>query len=345
MKVLHSGNIASIGYNLCKGLRTKGVEADLVYQRSSGIVEGTTEKWIKVYTQPPFKFKSFQKLKNRLENLTLPGIDLSQYDLFQLNYLKTKLNYGIALQHKLKNWKKPIVVYLLGSKTSAIKSGRQGMINKIITSRAKLILSGSPRQFPFIQHYPNKKVLLPIPIDTNKFRAIKTETYEDRILCWVKPEKQKGIDIIFKTAKLMPNLQFDLPSPKISTEAEYFNKIKPKNVVFLPEIPHEQAPDLINKYPLIIGQFLLGGYGMSELEAMACAKPVIAYINVKYEDHYDKPCPILSSRDPPEIRELIQANIGNKQLGNSSRKWVKNIHSVERVTGKLVEIYKSVIEK
>ncbi|MCK5560023.1 MAG: glycosyltransferase family 4 protein [Thermoplasmata archaeon] len=362
MKVLISGNIASVGYNLSKGLLAKGIDADLIYQRSSiGIEEGTREDWIKIYYPPlywsaessqiginiekdrakKYVMNIIPKFKNRIQYLTLPGINLAQYDLFHLNYLGNKLNIGIALRHKLKDWKKPIIVYLLGSKTPRIKTGIQGLRNYFITHRAKLILCGTPRRLKYVQHFPHKKEVLPIPIDTNKFRSILTESYNNRILCWVKLEKIKGIDIIFKAAELLPKYRFDIPN--VGVDAEYYKKIKPKNVVFISKMPHKQVPDLINKYPLILGQFHIGGYGASEVEAMACGKPVIAYLDFKYEDYYNEPCPLLSSKDPEEIVELIHAHIGDKNLGKLNRKWAVKYHSIENVTSKLIRIYERVL--
>jgi hypothetical protein len=119
MKVLISGNIASVGYYLCKGLRAQEIEADLVYQRTSGIQEGTKEDWIIKYQHPLFEsgkpileenkteydrvkkkvMTIIPKVKNRIQYLKLPGIDLEKYDLFHLNYLGERLNVGIALRH------------------------------------------------------------------------------------------------------------------------------------------------------------------------------------------------------------------------------------------------------
>ena len=72
----------------------------------------------------------------------------------------------------------------------------------------------------------------------------------------------------------------------------------------------------INKYPIVIGQFHVGVFGLSELEAMSCGKPVIAYWRKKYNNFYKEPCPILSSKNINKIIYFIKKNIDNKKLGN-----------------------------
>lgn len=181
---------------------------------------------------------------------------------------------------------------------------------------------------------------LPRPIDTEIYKPIKNLEYDDRILCWVSMYKQKGVDTIFEVADRLPNYKFDIPF--VGDEKDYYRKLKPHNITFLP--PPEDIPNLIGKYPIVLGQFLQGVIGGSELEAMACGKPVIAYWNRKYDQFYDDPCPIISSREVSEISDLIKTFKGNKEIGETSSDWVIKYHSTPKIVDRLLSIYKSVLQ-
>lgn len=186
------------------------------------------------------------------------------------------------------------------------------------------------------------KIFLEHPIKTDEYRPIDTKEYKDRILIWAKLERIKGIDTVFHVAKLLSEYKFDVIFS--GDDRAYYKSIKPPNVRLLPRIPPSERPEFINRYPLIVGQFLMGAFGHSELEVMSCGKPVIAYWNREYDSFYDTPCPILSSKETKEIAELIRTNVGNNNIGRSNRQWIINTHSAEKVTAKLERIYECVVE-
>jgi glycosyltransferase involved in cell wall biosynthesis len=193
-----------------------------------------------------------------------------------------------------------------------------------------------------MDRFGQTKIYLPHPVDTDDYRPIETEVYEKRILCWTKLDMSKGIDIIFKVAERLFEYQFDIPY--VGSNKEYYKTIKPENVHLIPPQTSKEIPKLISKYPLVLGQFLLGLMGLSELEAMSCGKPLIAYWDRQYDSFYEEPCPIISSGNVRDIVNSIELNLGNKNLGMLSREWTIRNHSTPEVIDKLIKIYNEVLK-
>ncbi len=106
----------------------------------------------------------------------------------------------------------------------------------------------------------------------------------------------------------------------------------------IPTVPYASMPELLSRYDILIGQFKLGIVSMSELEAMACGKPVVAWYN--YPEVYDEPPPVFSTSDVHQGAELLArlADDGamRREAGQKGRTWVEEHHDFVRVA-KLVE--------
>jgi glycosyltransferase involved in cell wall biosynthesis len=151
----------------------------------------------------------------------------------------------------------------------------------------------------------------------------------------------KGTDIAMRALSLFHDRY---PEIKISAIAMGSDMPKYKNIPwieFLEPMQYSMIPGLIREFDVILGQFTIGSLGMSELEGMACAKPVVCAFD--YPDWYPEPPPVLSAHQPEQITEhlyfLVEDDALRLDIGQRSRVWVQKYHDYMKVTQKLLEEY------
>jgi glycosyltransferase involved in cell wall biosynthesis len=213
-------------------------------------------------------------------------------------------------------------------------------LNRSFTCDA--LIFTNPNLLEKMDYLKPRKFYLEHPIETDFFKPVTVHEYNDRVLIWAKLDRMKGIQLIFRIARMLPEYAFD--SVFVGDDRSYYKAMKPDNVTFLPKLAYQEIPQFINRYPLVIGQLLVGAFGHAELEAMSCGKPVVAYWKRKYDAFYGIPCPILSSRNVEKLKDLVVSNMGDSQVGAAGREWVIKNHSVSKVSSKLVKVYGRIVE-
>jgi glycosyltransferase involved in cell wall biosynthesis len=80
---------------------------------------------------------------------------------------------------------------------------------------------------------------------------------------------------------------------------------------------------------------------MSEMEAMACARPVVC--DFTYGSWYPQEPPIVQAKTVEEITDRIQNLIDNpsmcKDIGEAGRNWVMDNHDYIAVAKRLAKMY------
>ncbi|MEE9507461.1 MAG: glycosyltransferase family 4 protein [Thermoplasmata archaeon] len=348
LRVLHSGNLASVGRNLCLGLRRKGIEADLVYSAysdRSGLLERGDKEWTSLVDARRGRAMGYV---DRLElvygwRLT-KDIDVTEYDMLHFHSVLNPINMGLAVRNILREFS-PVILHYHGSVSSRVRGLRHTLRSYFLRRNCPTVLCSTPNILDNIRNLPQRKRYLPNPVDTSVFKpGICPEENSNTVLCWVKLERVKGIDVFFETARLLPQFEFHIPNVSLTGEQRHYIDRKVPNVSLIPAVPHTEVAELIRGYPIVLGQLGLGVLGVSELEAMSCGKPLIGFWNREYDVHYDDPCPIPSSIDPREISLMIQDHIGDSSLGMRCRKWVEKYHSIDVVAKQLADVYREVTE-
>jgi glycosyltransferase involved in cell wall biosynthesis len=104
-------------------------------------------------------------------------------------------------------------------------------------------------------------------------------------------------------------------------------------------------PQLLRRHRVAVGQFRVGAVGQFELEAMACAIPVVA--DFRFPRAYGTPPPIEPAHDADELagalERLLDEDHRREQLGRDAREWVVANHADDAIAARLDELYRAAL--
>lgn len=119
------------------------------------------------------------------------------------------------------------------------------------------------------------------------------------------------------------------------------NQTNSQLIIYEP-LDHDQMPSLINESTVVFGQLGTGILTCSELEAMACGKPVVC--NFNFPQKYPTPPPICCAKTPDEAKKQIVKLINEpdiaERIGREARKWIVENYGKRTVARKLLNHYK-----
>jgi glycosyltransferase involved in cell wall biosynthesis len=92
---------------------------------------------------------------------------------------------------------------------------------------------------------------------------------------------------------------------------------------------------------VVIDRFTLGSLGMVSLEAIACGRPVLAYVSSEYSEY--KEFPLKDLKDEEEIANVVR-NMPDR-LWEEEYAYVEKTHKPQVVLPALLKIYKECVEE
>jgi len=102
---------------------------------------------------------------------------------------------------------------------------------------------------------------------------------------------------------------------------------------------------------IVIDQLRIGWYGVFAIEAMAMGKPVICFLHddtlKDTEQNYNTTVPIVSATGETleqKLRPLVESTELRRRIGAASRKYVEELHDVNRIADQLTAIYQRIME-
>lgn len=120
----------------------------------------------------------------------------------------------------------------------------------------------------------------------------------------------------------------------------------PIELVLVEKMANEEAREVYRTSDVIADQFLIGAYALLAIEGMALGKPVICYLNPRFEPFHPEwaECPIVSASPDTlleELRRLVLDREQRRRLAARGPGYVRKYHALESVGAKMDEIYRA----
>ncbi|HZP73090.1 MAG TPA: glycosyltransferase family 4 protein [Gaiellaceae bacterium] len=113
-------------------------------------------------------------------------------------------------------------------------------------------------------------------------------------------------------------------------------------------VPHDEARARYARADIVVDQLNAGWHGVFALESMALGKPVVTYLKPDVVEQsaegYGVRIPIVpATKDTlaEALRPLVERPDLRREIGAASRAYVEQVHDIDRVTDRLLAVYRS----
>jgi glycosyltransferase involved in cell wall biosynthesis len=159
------------------------------------------------------------------------------------------------------------------------------IINYLGLRCADILIYATPDLEAHAKLYGKPCFYVPNPIDSMSFRCDSNEFRKvgaRKVFLFAIPSAIKGFEVASAALSLLlmklPDLRITIFMNDVSKA--FFDKNSYPSVCLINTVKQDSISRLICDHDVIVGQFKLGSFGVSELQAMSCGKPVIC--NGKY---------------------------------------------------------------
>jgi glycosyltransferase involved in cell wall biosynthesis len=214
--------------------------------------------------------------------------------------------------------------------------------------RAGAVLCVTPDLLPVVRSLRPDAQWIPAAIDTTLFAPRPPEEGPWTILLLARLDPIKGVDIAVDALERFtarhPETRVILvdSGPLATSYRERFDG----RFHFVPWMRREDVPALIQAADVVVGQFTIGALGLSELQAMSCARPVIAYIE---SGLYPSPPPLYNAATVAETLAHLEALYTDPSHGadtaRKGREWACEHYSCDVLAARLERLYAGLIDQ
>jgi glycosyltransferase involved in cell wall biosynthesis len=382
LRVAIIGNIAGVANELLIGLRARGVDAHLFISGSD--ISNTfgpgrekiNAKWVSFLD--PFG-KNNPGLPTILRvffrEITFQWLRLLRFDIIHSHTAALNFSFSSYLLYS-KIHVSPYLAFATGSDYREVAQFGKGFLanitrghfqkaSKILLLNTDMVKIKPPSNFKNTSFFP-------FAINEEKYSPLRVEKpieLKKKLLCFMMSRLDFGInDMGDNRSSMKGNEKFFFAFRDYiekfgnahaiivyrGSDRDYAKKLIldlgiNDSVTFVPELNELDRIHYMRMADVVIDQFNIGSFGLGALEAMSIGKPLITFFdNESVPLCYGQPPPILNAFSSEEIfKQLVKVSKKNiqKKYSRESRKWILREHSMDVVIPRLIDLYKSSLNK
>jgi glycosyltransferase involved in cell wall biosynthesis len=300
-------NLAGVGWTNVQALRRRGVDARLVVFNTQPFRPDQADWNLNrprsgLLHQQAIQWRAFAKL--------LPRTDIFHF-YFGLTLVPKNLQFPI-----LKATRRKSLFHFLGAD---IRERPKEQLMYGLKADARVVGS-----FAALRFIPYEAEVLPPGIDLSRYEPVPSvERERVRIVHAPSSLEKKGTQYVVEACKQLP------------VDLDVVHGVR-----------NEVALERYKQADIVVDQVLRDWHGILSIEGMALGKPVVTSLDAdavrETEEHFGRKVPIVSATKDDlveKLRPLVDSFAERKRLGEAGRAYVEEVHDVERMTDRLLDIY------
>jgi glycosyltransferase involved in cell wall biosynthesis len=300
-------NLAGVGWTNVQALRRRGVDARLVVFNTQPFRPDQADWNLNrprsgLLRQQAIQWRAFSKL--------LPQTDIFHF-YFGLTLVPKKLQFPILRATRRKS-----LFHFLGAD---IRERPKEQLMYGLKADARVVGS-----FAALRFIPYDAEVLPPGIELSSYDPVESvERERVRIVHAPSNLDKKGTQHVIDACKELP------------VDLDVVHGVR-----------NEEALERIKEADIVVDQVLRDWHGILSIEGMALGKPVVTSLDEdavrETEEHFGLKVPIVrTTKDDlvDVLRPLVDSFAERKRLGEAGRAYVEEVHDIERMTDRLLELY------
>lgn len=237
---------------------------------------------------------------------------------------------------------RPTIVHAHGSDVRGQRNTPLGRLVGRALKNADLVLASTP---DLLDDLPPRAQYFPNPIDVTLFTSPSTERDRprQRVLFFAQMNPVKGAQTLIAAAEQLHRWRPDVELVGIEG-GRFDQQARAAGIELWPRQARQQLAPLLQSADVVVGQMHLGAVGLSELEAMACARPVVCQVRAGL---YSAPPPVSVAESAAEVAdqviEILASPNDAARQGAEARQYVLDEHDYPVVARRLRGIYTGLV--